>query len=203
MAKKKKILYPVLFMVVLTSVYTFALAAINEATIDTIKTLEALDVKRSVLYVLNIENDGSKESVETIYEEKLTAKSLGEEKTYYVFREEGVLLGYAFPYTGKGLWGSISGYIALSPNFDEVLGLDFTAHSETPGLGGRIDEEWFKAQFRNLSVDPSETIVFRPSAGGNVDAITGATSTSFAVRDIINAFISDILAYAEEVKANE
>lgn len=197
MAKKKKILFPVLFMVLLTAVYTFILAFINESSIDIIKAQEELVQQKSVLYVFGIEHDDTQEMVNRMYTEKLSTVD-AEDLTYYVFEEDSVLKGYAFPFTGKGLWGSISGYIAVSPDFNTILGIDFTAHSETPGLGGRIDEDWFKEQFRNLDVSNTPAVIFRPSEGGNVDAITGATLTSKSVSVIINSFVTDIIDFANE-----
>lgn len=197
MAKKKKILFPVLFMVLLTAVYTFVLAFINESSIDIIEAQEALIQQKSVLYVFNIDHDDTQEMVNTLYDEKLDAVET-EDMTYYILEEDNAIKGYAFPFTGKGLWGSISGYIALTPDFNTILGLDFTAHSETPGLGGRIDEDWFKDQFRNLDVSNTPAVVFRPSEGGNVDAITGATLTSKSVSVIINTFVPDIIDFAKE-----
>ena len=194
MAKKKQILYPVLFMLVLTIVYTFMLAFINESTAELISEQETLNIKRSVLYVLDVpSNDDVKETYASVIVE-----SNFEDQIYYEYMKDGTLSGYAFPYTGTGLWGSISGYIAFSPDFSEILGIDFVAHSETPGLGGRIDELSFKEQFRGLTIQNEDTIIFKPSEGGNIDGITGATLTSDAVRNIINAFITDILSFAKE-----
>ena len=197
MASKKKILYPVLFMVGLTVLYTFVLAFINESSAQRVAEQEALRVKRSVLYVFDIEHDGSAENINQLYEEKVEQAPFGDD-AYYVFEENGAVTGYAFPFVGKGLWGSISGYLALSPDFGTVIGIDFVAHSETPGLGGRIDEDWFKEQFRNVPAGVSSPLVFRPSEGGSLDAITGATLTSKAVINIVNDFISEVLTFAKE-----
>ncbi len=75
----------------------------------------------------------------------------------------------------------------MNQDFTQVLGIDFVTHSETPGLGGRISELWFKEQFRAVSInsDDSDIVTYRPAPDGNVDAITGATLTSDAVRNII------------------
>lgn len=194
MAKKKQILYPVIFMLLLTMVYTFLLAFINESTAALIDEQETLNIKRSVLYVLD---HPVGKSIKSTYDAVIVESSF-EETLYYEYLNNGSLSGYAFPFTGTGLWGSISGYIAFSPDFSEILGIDFVAHSETPGLGGRIDETSFKEQFRGLSVKQVDTIIFKPSEGGNIDAITGATLTSDAVRKIVNAFITDILSFAKE-----
>ena len=194
MAKKKQILYPVIFMLLLTVVYTFLLAFINESTAELINEQETLNIKRSVLYVLDHpEGDNIRNTYDSVIVE-----SNYDDMRYFEYMNAGKLSGYVFPYTGTGLWGSISGYIAFTPDFSEILGIDFVAHSETPGLGGRIDEEWFKEQFRGLSIQSVDTIIFKPSEGGNIDAITGATLTSDAVRKIVNAFIADILSFAKE-----
>ncbi len=37
-----------------------------------------------------------------------------------------------------------------------ILGLAFLRHSETPGLGGRITEDWFLEQFRGLPLRPAK-----------------------------------------------
>jgi len=197
MASKKQILYPVAFMLVLTILYTFILAFINESSIDIIKEQEELRIKRSVLYVLSLPVAEDNTSVNALFEEKIEKKVIAE-RTVYTYTENGTLSGYAFPFTGTGLWGSISGYIAISPDFSTLLGIDFVSHSETPGLGGRIDEAWFKEQFRSITASGEKTAIFKPAEGGNLDAITGATLTSDSVRNIVNDFVSDILDFAKE-----
>ncbi len=80
--------------------------------------------------------------------------------------------------------GTVEGYAAISADNSELLGIDFVSHSETPGLGGRISEEPFKEQFRNLDLTNAkggEYIVYRPAPDGNVDSIAGATLTSKSV----------------------
>ena len=188
MAKKKQIVFPVLFMVGLTALYTFALAFINESSLPLIRSQELRRTEQSVAYVLDVQ---SAENIEYV------------DEYYYVYKNGSEVVGYAFPFTGKGLWGSISGYIAFSPDFSTLRGIDFTAHSETPGLGGRIDEAWFKEQFRGVALEGDTPVVFRPSEGGNVDSVTGATLTSKAVSDIVNAFVVEVRAFAKEANLYE
>ncbi len=197
MAKKKQVLYPVLFMVLLTAAYTFILAFINESTIEIIEAQEELRLQKSILYVFDIPFEDDQTTVNKLFNEQLEEVN-SEEMTYYVYENNGTVDGYAFPLTGNGLWGSISGYIALSPDFETLLGIDFVAHSETPGLGGRIDEEAFKEQFRELDASGNPPVVYRPASGGNVDAITGATLTSNSVSTIVNNFMTNIKIFAEE-----
>jgi Na+-transporting NADH:ubiquinone oxidoreductase subunit C len=197
MAKKKQVLYPVLFMLILTAAYTFVLAFINESTIEIIEAQEELRLQKSILYVFDIPFEDEQSAVNKLFEERLeTVES--EDMTYYIFKNEGSIDGYAFPLVGNGLWGSISGYVAISPDFETLLGIDFVAHSETPGLGGRIDEEWYKEQFRTLDASGDPPVVYRPASGGNIDAITGATLTSTSVSAIVNNFMTEIKIFAEE-----
>lgn len=181
--KKKAVLYPVLFMMGITAVYTLLLALINEASIGRIQNLEALQQKQTILYVMNLEVPSEPSALNEAFN-----RLIQPEKDYFKAVENGKPLGYAFPVEGAGLWGSISGYAAVDASGTHLLGMDLPIQSETPGLGGRITEPWFKEQFRNIPLAPSgqDSFLFKPAAGGNIDAITGATLTSEAVRKLLN-----------------
>lgn len=202
MAKKRKqVVYPIVFMIVVTSVFTLVLAVINELTYDTIQQQSRIKTQSKLLYALDIEYGNTDESIVNTYNEYITEKST-ENYTYYVAEDNNEIIGYAFEVTGNGLWGQIRSYIAFDESFDELKGVDFISHSETPGLGGRIDERWFVDQFEGVEISQSEGreyLIFRPSTGGNIDSITGATSTSKAVRSIFNENIEEILQVKEEV----
>lgn len=200
MPKKKPLLYPVVFMIGVTAVFTFLLAFINASTIDEIKRQENLTLQRSILYVFDIAFDENNDNqVTKLYEENIIIETKND-RPAYIYKKDTELIGYAFQANGTGLWGSMTGHIAFGPDFEKILGINFIAHSETPGLGGRIDELWYKDQFRNITFTKgSQAIIYRPADGGNVDAITGATLTSKSVKNMINSFIPEITSYAEEV----
>lgn len=202
MAKKKKskpIVYPVVFMVILTIFFGGALAGINALTKDTIAQQEALKIKQNVLYVLGLDDNATfdPESIEALYSAHVTERQI-RDLTIYVGQKDGAITGYAFPIVGPGLWGSMTGYAAINAERTEILGMSVVSHSETPGLGGRIDEIWFKEQFRKIPIiaasNSDEIIVFKPKPGGNVDAISGATLTSEAVRVMLNEDIYNFIA---------
>lgn len=204
MAKKKKIVYPVLFMVVLTAIYTLALAFINEASIGRIEALEKANTEKAILYAFNLSTEGSPEIISNQFNSVISYVPKSNASTdYYVYKANDQIVGYAFKYSGKGLWGSITGYIALNSDFTEILGVEFISHSETPGLGGRIDELWFKEQFRNLSIASDDAIQFKPTMDATLDGITGATLTTTSVRDILNAFVKDVKLEAKEGNIHE
>ena len=179
--------YPVIFMVVLTVVFISVLAYLNDSTREIIETAGQINEKESILYVLGIDHDSTIEGIQSAYEEGVKEESSG-----FVAKESGI---EAFFFTGSGLWGDIEGFISISGDMKTLEGLTFTKQSETPGLGGRIEELWFKEQFRGVEIDSAEggPLAYRPEPGGNVDAISGATSTSKAVLNILNPFIREKL----------
>jgi Na+-transporting NADH:ubiquinone oxidoreductase subunit C len=193
--KKKQVLYPTLAMIALTAILTLSLALLNDFTKERISKLEMLKVQKTILYVLGIDVDTTNDqAVVSTYEHYIQPKSVGGLKGFEAV-VDGTLIGYVFPMEGAALWGSVKGYIAVSPEFDKILGVDFVSHSETPGLGGRIDESWYKEQFRGLPIpqDAERVVIYRPAQGGNADAITGATLTSDAIRKLIDRSVQGIL----------
>lgn len=105
----------------------------------------------------------------------------------------------ALPMHGKGLWGPISGYLALDAKGTDVQGVAFFAPKETPGLGYEIVNPPFKAQWVGKKVasgGQTKTIrVPKPSEcdeGADqhcVDGVSGATLTSRGV----DAMVADAL----------
>jgi Na+-transporting NADH:ubiquinone oxidoreductase subunit C len=96
------------------------------------------------------------------------------------------------PFQGNGLWGTITGVIGMTANLERVVGFEIVSHVETPGLGGRIDESWFKEQFRGEYAVNGIEVQHGGSGGdtdpdnGRVDGITGASRTSDSIQVIIN-----------------
>jgi len=202
MRKKKTILYPVFFMVLITAVYTFALAGINAISSERIASQEALRIEKSIFYVNHLKSDLDDQAIHQQFESSFETVTT-DKMTYYVYRENDVIKSYALPFSGRGLWGTIRGYIALSKDFNTIIGIDFISHSETPGLGGRIEEEWYKSQFNNIALDSAPYIQYENNQTQQIDAITGATLTSNAVKEILNNFIADIKKDPKEVMGNE
>jgi len=113
---------------------------------------------------------------------------------YSWFGADGGTKGYAIPFSGAGLWGTIRGYLAVSADLKTVLGLTFVEQNETPGLGGRIDEPQFKEQFRGLPIAQGDAIRYGQNQGVQLDAVTGATQTSSAILRILNSALDDFFA---------
>lgn len=94
---------------------------------------------------------------------------------------------YAGDFTGPGLWGNVSLSVGVNADGTQLTGVRVLFNVETPGLGGRIDEPWFTAQFKDKK--PAQGLVFNQAgvnAENGFDSIAGATITSTAVKDTIN-----------------
>ena len=96
-------------------------------------------------------------------------------------------------FRGSGLWGTITGVIAFSSDLERISGFEIISHNETPGLGGRIDEDWFKEQFNGEKISASGITVRKGSGAfdsdtenSEVEGITGASLTSKSIETIVN-----------------
>ncbi|MGO1468702.1 MAG: FMN-binding protein [Tissierella sp.] len=199
---KKSFAYPIIFMSLVTAVFAALLATLDYSTAEQIEFLANTELQEKILYVFDIPVESEDpEEIDKQFEETIETKELENNKKLYLLEENGEDKAYAFPVSGSGLWGNIEGYAGISADYSTLIGIDFISHSETPGLGGRISEEWFKEQFRGIDLeDPKdEYIIYTPASGGNVDAITGATLTSQSVREFLN---EDIEEFIEERKVD-
>ncbi|HPJ21812.1 MAG TPA: FMN-binding protein [Clostridia bacterium] len=186
---KKGYLYTIVFIAVVSIVFSGVLAAVNAAYKSRIERNVLNAEKASVLYSMGIEADDAV----AVFNERVTQKDIEGIYLYSAVNDEGVMV-YSIPFEGSGLWGTIRGYISVDQGLSTIKGIAFTEQNETPGLGGRIEEEWYKEQFRGIGID--KPLVYGEDSG--IDAITGATSTSNAILQIMNNFIDTTLKELEE-----
>lgn len=193
---KKSFAYPIIFMALLTAIFTLILSYLNYSTADKIALLQGADLQKKILYVFDIDlSSDEAEDIKRVFDEKIESEEIDDE-IIYTFKEDGEVKGYAFPATGPGLWGTINAYVGITSDYSEILGLEFITQDETPGLGGRITEEWFKDQFRGINLTDTvdnDYVIYKPASGGNVDAIAGATLTSKSVSNLVNKDMSNFI----------
>lgn len=190
---KNGYVYTMVFILVLSAVFGGVLAGVNAWLRPTIDENALVAEKRAVLYAFGLDDSGTAEAVTDRFAGQISAETI-DGVAVYTWREDGRTAGYAVPFSGAGLWGTIRGYLAVSADLKTVLGLTFIEQNETPGLGGRIDEPVYKEQFRSLRVDLQKGFAYGDEGGGQIDAITGATSTSRAVLQILNNLLFQTLA---------
>lgn len=181
-----------------------------------IRKNEEFDVHRNILKALNLPEDGNETTVddlETLYTDRireirvneagkvmneLPPDSDGEPVTalpVFVRMDGNTATGYCIPVSGKGLWSTIYGYLAIQADGETVMGITFYRHGETPGLGGEVESAWFtrnfigKKIFDDKGVLRSITIAKGPVSDDvpqenrryMVDGISGATMTGKGV----------------------
>jgi len=124
-------------------------------------------------------------------------------KVYLIKDPEGGIEEVVLPISGYGLWSTLYGYLVLDADLNTVIGITFTDHGETPGLGGEVDNPKWKAQWPGKQIyDPSGKVVAALKKGGVnpssefdkqhlVDALAGATLTSNGVNRMIKYWLGD------------
>lgn len=175
--------YTLVFMVIVSLILTTILAVGNSAFLPKINENRVLAEQEALLDAFGVETDDP----ETFFKDNVVERNFGPLSGYEL---QGESPAYALPFEGAGLWGTIYGYLAVDSNLEHILGITFTDQNETPGLGGRIDEEEFRDQFRGVELKPL-------SYGSELQAITGATQTSGSVLRIINNFYEEVLPRLE------
>ncbi|MFW6080958.1 MAG: NADH:ubiquinone reductase (Na(+)-transporting) subunit C [Desulfosalsimonas sp.] len=169
------------------------------------------DRQKNILYTVDLisrDRDYTPEKIREIYRqniEKIQVSASGEaaepvddrgEKNgeilaIYLYTKNNEIENYIIPFESQGLWGKIYGYMALENDGSTVAGFTVYEHSETPGLGGEIEKQWFQENFEGKKiVDRQGNFVSIGVAKGMVerqvpeekerhyvDGISGATLT--------------------------
>ena len=192
MANEKKLFretraYPVIFMLIITVIFIGILATFYQLSFTKVQKYRETQLKKMVMSTFelptqNIENDFTKYIIIREMEDLM----------YYESRSDSILLGYCFPISGSGLWGTIHALLAVTPDFEKIINLEIVDQNETPGLGGRITENWFKDQFKGkilINNNIFNSFVLIPenetTKDSEINQITGATASSKAVVEMI------------------
>ena len=225
--------YTIIYSVIIVVIVAFLLAFVFQALKPMQDANVALDKKKQILNSLNI-RDLNDAQADAKYKEVVVADRVIDEKgkvllpgtsggenagfnleskdykegklALYICRVNGETK-YVVPVYGMGLWGPISGYIALNADKSTVYGVYFNHESETAGLGAEIKDnkawqEKFQGKklFKNgddkaiaLSVEKK---VEDPTT--QVDAVTGATLTSNGVRDMLHEALGKYLVFINQ-----
>ncbi len=197
--KLKNYAYTVAFILVVSIIFTAILAAANAAALPMIEENALLAERRAILDVFALDTSGSAPAVFSRFDQSIRTAKAGDLTIYAQVDASGQVQGYAVPFAGPGLWGTIEGYLGISPDRTKILGLVFTQQNETPGLGGRIEEPLFRDQFRGLAIQPGTGLAFGEHNGQVIDAITGATATSNSVLKILNQLIDQTVSQLEVI----
>ncbi|HUX12802.1 MAG TPA: FMN-binding protein [Spirochaetia bacterium] len=190
------------FSIALGLICSALLAGINALTAPYRLSNEKAEEVRNILDALNVPvaPDATQADLVATFDRDVKQKSLGSLSTYaYAPSGGGTIAGYAIPFTGAGLWGPVSGVIALEPDLKTIRGVRFFKQEETPGLGGEISSDWFQKQFAGKKIiseagAPGFSVLKpeAPAGPNSVDGITGATMTSNRVETMLTNVARDI-----------
>lgn len=99
--------------------------------------------------------------------------------------------------TGKGgFGGDLKIMVGIDLISERQTGMEVVSHSETPGLGARIVEQVFRRQWQGLPI--SEPVALA-SDGGQIDAISGASTTSQAAVNGTNEALGFVRENKDEI----
>ncbi len=112
------------------------------------------------------------------------------ERLYRTADAAGQHNGWVLVAAGQGFADRIEILVGLDVQFTTITGVYVLDQKETPGLGDDIRDPEFLEAFRGKSADVPLTVVkMAPSLPGEIQALTGATVSTWAVCDIVNQAI--------------
>ena len=106
------------------------------------------------------------------------------------------------PVSGRGYQSTLRAWLVMDGDTQTVRALKFYQHGETPGVGARIDEPEWEAQWRDLRAFDDDGVLrigVRLQAGGalsddaeyQVDGISGATRTTQGVDGMLRFWLGE------------
>lgn len=155
------------------------LAGVNMLTADTIAANSEKRLYDTLAQVLDADEFEAQE---------------GTEFPLWLGKTKGEVVGYVVRLTGQGYSSDGIDILVGMDSQATVNGVLIFSHSETPGLGSKVADQGYLAQFVGKGLDSAFV------SGEDVDAISGATSSSMAVigsvRKAVN-FVGDLAGLSE------
>ncbi len=219
--------YVLLFMSSITIVLGILLSLAATALKDRQERNVQIDMKKNILRSLNIPEDSAQkltaDEIESLFDQYIKMIQVNEKGDIvnagglpiYVKEVDGKEAGHSIPISGKGLWSTIYGYLAIEPDGETVKGITFYKHGETPGLGGEIEKDWFTSSFVgkkivtpdgtpcSIEISKGKVSEDNPRKYCMVDGISGATMTSKGVSNFIEKDLKTYGEYFKHIRANQ
>jgi Na+-transporting NADH:ubiquinone oxidoreductase subunit C len=210
---QERAIYPLIFMVFITVVFVAILGFLFHSSEQTIKDQQMLAYQTqlvnifadSISVVTHIDkvtltnSSNIPKTFQTFYKKETTPF------TYYRVETANHFFGFCFDITGSGLWGTMNGFVGMTPDLNRIVNFSIYQQQETPGLGARVSETWFKKQFNNKILRINNKILtyaLVPEEGSpgssEIRQITGATITSSSVSKMLQNEMSRIIPLIEK-----
>ena len=192
---KKTVIKNTLILVAISLSAALLLSVVYAVTKNTIAEAEEKERMDSFYYVLpnakEFVNDGGDRLI------NFNNKNVGVEiiSAYKGYDENGNAAGTVVSVVShKGYGGDVTLSLGMDNN-GVITGMKVTDMSETSGLGAECQNTEWAAQFTGLSRYPLTYMQKGQPEGDTIDALTGATITTKAVLEAVNAGLS-YFAYA-------
>jgi Na+-transporting NADH:ubiquinone oxidoreductase subunit C len=228
--------YTLTFISAVTLVLGFLLSLAAESLREKQEINVELDMKKNILTALAFEQNPRQPwtslDIENLFKKSVrynqidkngnliknsseTSKSESEQEGFTLYEKiiNGKVEGYAIPISGKGLWSTLYGYLAIEPDGRSVKGITFYAHKETPGLGGEVEKPWFKNNFigkqfadeegnlTGIQVIKGKVSVDDPKKNHKVDGISGATMTCKGLNKFLKEDLEKYEPFFKQIRA--
>lgn len=185
----KKIILDTLSLVVITVVAGLLLSSVHGLTEDTIAYAEADERIASYREVFDTAADFSDVENFDDLSSRLSSElgagvSVGEAKN--ALDEAGNIIGVVVSATSaNGYGGDVTLSVGIDPE-NKITGMKVTSMSESPGFGSHCQDKEFQEQFKGISGEV-KYVSSGKSAPDEIDMISGATFTTKAVTEAVNA----------------
>jgi len=187
--KKDTFINMLVSLFAITIISGFSLGYVNELTVGPIEKGKIERKVNALKLVLPSFDNNPVEDVQLIKSD-LAKDSV---EVYPAFENNNFVGAAIIGSTEKGFSGLIKLMVGFKPD-GSIQNIVVLEQKETPGLGTKIKDEKFLAQFRDMN--PSAFNLKVTKDGGEVDALTGATITSRAFGEAVQ------MAYDEFMKNN-
>ena len=183
--------YTIIYSVIIVVIVAFLLAFVSSSLKARQDANVALDTQKQILNSLNLRNLDDEAAAK--FKEVVKKEGEKDGMKYYECEIDGQKKT-VYSVNGMGLWGGISGFIAVDADNNTIYGVYFNHESETAGLGAEIkDNVKWQQKFRGKKIhkDGVKGIALGvekdapASDPNNVDAVTGATLTSNGVDQML------------------
>lgn len=192
--------YTIVYSIVIVVIVAFLLAFVSSSLREKQEANVALDIQKQILNSLNLRNLDN-EAASAKYKEVVKETKEQNGLKYYICEVDG-RKKTVYTVKGMGLWGGISGFVAVNDDNNTIYGVYFNHEGETAGLGAEIkDNVKWQEKFRGKKIhkDGQDGIQLGVVKGAqvsdpnNVDAVTGATLTSNGVDDMLKKGLANFI----------
>lgn len=178
-----RIIRNALILTLITLIAGLALAAVYQVTKDPIARAEAEAELNAYRAVFPEADSFEKQEVKPLeIPNKVTVDAVASSLS-----ADGTILGYALRVTSpNGYGGDVTIAMGVSPD-GTLTGISIISQGETAGLGANCTKPSFTDQFKNITGGEITFTKTGKTQPNEIDAISGATITTRAVTEAVNA----------------